>query len=205
MFKNKSKVDMITIFGSYYEVDPSEKLEQLNLIINPSLIPMKRRWRNNLISSKFMGDYVTTFYMDADGNKGKIQNEISGSVSYVANELLENMMKYSVKDHLDMFSISVHLFPNHVLINGINVASVDMRERLEFVIKELDENDPGELFIRRMEEESLGQQSSGLGLITMLNDYHAGLSWKIESLAKDRMRVCTQVKIAIESETGLVK
>ena len=84
--------------GSYGE--RSSECEYLTLAFSPLSAPLRSRWRNNGLSADFLGDYVTTFLptkgsMSADETR---QNEIRHAVTYIANELLENAMKYHERD-----------------------------------------------------------------------------------------------------------
>ncbi|WP_245912129.1 slr1658 superfamily regulator [Brunnivagina elsteri] len=85
---------MNQIFGYY--VDKPLNQDQLTLSFSPSSIPIKDRWRNNGLSADFMADYLTSF-IPTDENQpstAQRQSEIKSATSYIANELLENSMKY---------------------------------------------------------------------------------------------------------------
>src|ERR1700759_3929863 len=80
--------------------DPSHECEYLTLAFSPISAPLRTRWRNNGLSADFLGDYVTTF-LPGDGAvpaRESRQNEIRHAVTYIANELLENAMKYHQPD-----------------------------------------------------------------------------------------------------------
>jgi hypothetical protein len=76
------------------------KCEYLTLAFSPTSAPLRSRWRNNGLSADFLGDYVTTF-LPANGTLPAFkrrQNEVKHAVTYIANELLENAMKYHQPD-----------------------------------------------------------------------------------------------------------
>jgi hypothetical protein len=52
------------------------------------------------------------------------------------------------------------------------------------------------MFMRKLEESALSDTSSGLGYLTMINDYHAALGWKFDDHG-DVHKVTTQVVIKI--------
>ncbi|MBF0266353.1 MAG: ATP-binding protein [Gammaproteobacteria bacterium] len=187
------------IYGEYQSIDSDQSLEQLNLSFNPSSIPLKQRWRNNGLSADFLGDYVKTFFPkdESDPTTEYKQAEIKSNVSYIANELLENSMKYSSLNSHAMISIAVYLMPEQIIIQGINEGSEQQWSNLLKIINELQENDPADLFVQRMEQDALGETSSGLGLITMINDYDADLSWKVNTMHSGDKLITTQVKISI--------
>src|SRR5579863_550987 len=72
--------------------------EYLTLAFSPSSAPLRSRWRNNGLSADFLGDYVTTFLPANGDGAGKDQSEIRHAVAYIANEFLENAMKYHDPD-----------------------------------------------------------------------------------------------------------
>ncbi len=185
--------------GSYVEIANSDDIEQLNLSFSPSSLPLKQRWRNNGLSADFLGDYVTTFFPkdDSDPETSMRQAEIKGSVAYIANEVLENAMKYAYDNNDSMISISVFLLKDKIIFNGTNDVVKDQFEQLSKTANELLENDTNELFIQRMEENALSDTSAGLGLLTMINDYDANIAWKYTSTSNDVVNVTTQVTIKI--------
>ncbi len=87
---------MIEIFGDFSESKLNNE-EFLIIGFSPTSIPIKQRWRNNGLSADFVADYLTTFFpvSDEDPSTRERQVEIKGAVSYIANELLENAMKYN--------------------------------------------------------------------------------------------------------------
>jgi len=190
---------MSSTYGDFIKIGHRNKIEQLNLSFNPSSIPLKQRWRNNGLSADFLGDYVTTFYPvdDSDPSAELRQREIKDNLSYAANELLENSMKYTASYSQAMICISVFLFPHQILIYGVNEASAEQFTQLKGVIEELMNNDPADLFLQRMEQDAMGETASGLGLITMMNDYDAELAWHIEPSDNSSVIVTTQVKLTI--------
>src|ERR1700722_3706340 len=89
--------------------EPSGQCEYLALAFSPLSAPLRSRWRNNGLSDDFLGDYVTTF-LPVNGSTAAAegrQNEIRHAVTYIANELLENAMKYP--DHSIDIPIGIHL------------------------------------------------------------------------------------------------
>src|SRR5437867_9425726 len=87
----------------------AEKCEYLTLAFSPLSAPLRSRWRNNGLSADFLGDYVTTFLPAKSSVAGvdSRQKEIRYAVTYIANELLENAMKYH--DRQVDVPIGIHL------------------------------------------------------------------------------------------------
>lgn len=201
MHMNTSNVVDRQILGNFIQVLPPSK-EYLILSFSPSSIPLRQRWRNNCLSADFLADYLSTFFLDnsdcqEDSNK---QAEVKGAVSYIANELLENSMKYSAKTSTHPISIQIHLNPDSIVFQVTNSISDERTQQFENYIKTLLNSDPSELYIALLEQNALDEDNreSGLGLLTMLNDYGAKLGWKFERLSQNvEMRVTTMVQLAI--------
>src|SRR6476646_1178990 len=107
-------------FGKYRE--RSSECEYLTLAFSPTNAPLRTRWRNNGLSADFLGDYVTTF-LPTNGGKaavGSQQNEIKHAVTYIANELLENAMKYHERNVDIPIGIHLELAANHITVSVRN-------------------------------------------------------------------------------------
>ncbi|MBW4598236.1 MAG: hypothetical protein KME29_01125 [Calothrix sp. FI2-JRJ7] len=86
---------MTQIFGNFIE-KPQTK-EKLMLEFLPDSILVQEFWRNNDYAANFIADFFTTL-ITKNGSEGrdlKRHAEIKSATSYIANELLENAVKYS--------------------------------------------------------------------------------------------------------------
>ena len=87
---------MSQIFGNFIETFPPEH-DSLELNFTPNSLPLKKRWRSNRLSAHFIADYFSNFLPvdEDDPVQERRIKESKGAVSYVANELLENAMKFN--------------------------------------------------------------------------------------------------------------
>src|SRR5262247_1374129 len=83
--------------------------EYLKIGFSPNSIPLQQRWRNNGLSADFLADYLITFFPGEDSNGKGRRDEIKDAVGYVANELLENAMKFSYEPHRYPVTITMQL------------------------------------------------------------------------------------------------
>lgn len=199
---------MCIIFGDFLENFPPER-DSLELTFMPSSHSIKQRWRNNRISAHFVADYLSTFLPieDEEPNKERRIHESKGAISYIANELLENAMKFNDQksNHRIRFGIHFVYNPNASNITAIifttNSISSQTVEILQDFIKKLLSSDPSELYIHQIEKNAAEEnnQTSGLGLITIVNDYAAKVGWKFETLQNDPeiITVTTMVQIQV--------
>ena len=100
---------MIETFGNYVETN-LENQEYLQIGFSPSSIPLQQRWRNNGLSADFLADYLSTFFPGNDAKTLDKRAELMNAVSYVANELLENAMKFSYAPTKRSVSITMNLY-----------------------------------------------------------------------------------------------
>ena len=190
---------MKEVYGQFEELRPGPDSESLNLSFWPGYVPLKQRGRNNGLSADFLGDYVTTFFPLDDNEPATRQRqaEIRGAVSFVANELLENAMKFHDETQPEPITISLCLHKDQVVFHESNGSSSHAAAGFRAFVARLIESDPGELYMQQIEENAVSERSAGLGYLTMINDYGATLAWRFEPGANDGFRVTTQVTIKI--------
>ena len=200
------------IFGEFIENFPPEK-DSLELTFTPTSVPLKKRWRNNRLSAYFIADYFTTF-LPLDDSKYEQKKRIKESkcaVSYIANELLENSMKYNCEQAHSQIKFGIHFLGEDRLfavIFATNSITKENEQKLKNFINILSKNDPETLYIEQIEKNALTEQNalnkyeecSGLGLLTMINDYHALLGWKFETIKKSDAKSCFTVTTMVQLE-----
>jgi hypothetical protein len=195
-------MELIQIFGDFDEqLHHSE--EYLIIGFSPSSVSLKQYWRNNGLSADFLADYVTTFFPVEDDAADSLnrQIEIKGAVAYIANELLENAMKFN--DNATQFPISIRLqlYSDKIVIIITNTISPTDMLKFQQFIQKLQLEDPQELYIHQLEHNATADDSnhSGLGLLTMLNDYMAKIGWKFETLQIEPAitKVITMVQLGV--------
>jgi hypothetical protein len=190
---------MTEVFGRFVEIRHGRDAESLNLSFWPGRVPLKQRWRNNGLSADFLGDYVTTFFPldDAIPDTQLRQAEIRGAVSFIANELLENAMKYHDPALPEPVTIQLGLDSKQIVFHASNGAGEQAAGRFREFIARLQDGDPGELYLQQLEDNALAEQSAGLGYLTMINDYGAELAWRFQAGEGGGYRVTTQVTLTL--------
>lgn len=162
----------------------SGRCEYLTLSFSPLSAPLRSRWRNHGLSADFLGDYVTTFLLSkGDMAAGESrQNEIRHAVTYIANELLDNAMKYHQRDVDIPIGIRVELNSDGITVSASNGIGLGQAQRYKEFVKHLLEGDAGDLLLRQQEESARCSQltASRAGLLTMIADYGAKLGWRFE-------------------------
>jgi hypothetical protein len=186
----------------------SRECEYLTLAFSPTSAPLRSRWRNNGLSADFLGDYVTTFLPAKDGVPAfeDRQNVLKHAVTYIANELLENAMKYHQPDVDIPIIIHLELASDHITVSVSNGASVVQAGRYKDFVELLKQGDAADLLLRQQEESARSSEStlSSLGLLTMISDYDAQLDWSfhVHPTHPESMTVSTSAILPIKNVPG---
>ncbi|MEG3959681.1 DUF6272 family protein [Microcoleus sp. herbarium2] len=192
---------MIQTFGDFIELPASQ--EYLIIGFSPSSIPLKQRWRNNGLSADFMADYLATFFPGNEDDTSTIerQAEIKSAVSYIANELLENAMKFNNETSEYPIDIKLQLESDGVIFSVVNSISPQAVDKFQAYIQQLLASEPSELYIQQLEKNAADESctDSGLGLLTMLTDYTAKIGWKFQTVRQDPevIAVTTMVQLRV--------
>ncbi len=181
---------MIQTFGNYQEL-PENYLDFLTLNFSPSSLPLKKRWRNNGLSADFIADYFKSFFINQIDNS--LENEeqrvylenLKLAVKYVANELLENAMKFQDDTLPCKATIQFLWHANQLLFYVTNAINSNRVPRFQKLIQTILTGDPQQLYLQTMQSNTvleLFDSRSGLGLLSMICDYSADLAWKFQTI-----------------------
>ncbi len=194
---------MQQLFGNFID-DLSVQREYLLISFSPGSMPLKQHWRKNGLSADFLADYVANFLpMDSrEESWAGRKTEIKGAVGYIANELLENAMKYSAGDTGHPISIALHLYSDKLIFVANNsLRPGPVLDKLRQTIEVLLDGKPEDLYLQQLEHNAASSDSnqSGMGFLTMLHDYSASLGWKFETSPREPevFLVTTMVRVPL--------
>jgi len=168
---------MSQIFGQFRpDLHPSK--QYVTIVFAPASLPI--RWSNIGLSADFLASYFEAFFPQ-EATKAVSREEIKDSISYIANELMENAVKFH-HDRSQEISITVSLSNEELVFLTSNTVDAPNLPGFYSLIQELTSTDPGDLLIRRIETNAKNaiNAGSGLGLLTIMSDYHAKIGWKFE-------------------------
>ncbi|PZD71322.1 hypothetical protein C1752_06601 [Acaryochloris thomasi RCC1774] len=191
-----SQVSIPQQFGITSENIPRSE-EYLTLHFSPTAIPRQERWRNYGLSADFLGDYFSTFFPGDENAEQPISRRetIKASISYIANELLENAVKYSDIETDRAIHITLFLYEQEIIFQVVNYANQSRVEKYQSFIQKLLNSDLDDLYVQQLEQSALGSGESNLGMLTMLQDYSAKFGWYFEPVAESPN--LTQVKVTV--------
>jgi hypothetical protein len=176
--------NMIEIFGNFIE-NPSLGTEYLILGFSPSSASIKKRWRNNGLSADFVANYLSTFFGNSEDSQHSCQKkaENAHNVNYIANELLENAMKFSDASLPHPTTLKIHLYEDSIILITQNGIGEKEDKKLRAFIEKIITGDPEQLYLEQVEKNAEMERNvdSGLGYLTILNDYQGKLGWKFET------------------------
>jgi hypothetical protein len=194
---------MPQIFGDFVESFPPAQ-DSLELTFTPNSLPLKKRWRSNRLSANFMADYFSSFFpVDEDdpAQKRRIK-ESKGAVSYVANELLENAIKFNNQGTNFKIKFGIYFIEEADLtavLFATNSVSAEGLDKFQKFIQKLLYSDPEKLYVQQIEKSAEEENSgaSGLGFLTMINDYSAKIGWKFEIVQKEPKMIAVTTMVLV--------
>lgn len=185
---------MIQKFGLLLD-DLAMGEEYLTLHFSPTHAPRKKRWRNYGLSADFLGDYFANFFPGNDDPAQPInrRDTIKASVSYIANELLENAVKYSDETTDAAISITLYLYEEEMIFQVVNYANQSTATQYKTFIQTLLDSDLDEVYLQQLEQSAMGSSDSQIGLLTMMQDYSAKFGWSFGPYTDNPQLVCVNV------------
>ena len=129
-------------FG-YFCDDLLVSQQSLAIKFSPTSIPLKKLWRNNGLSANFIADYLTTFFpCESTNPETNGEQEVKSTVSYIANELLENAMKFNDRDSGYPISFGLHWHSSRIVCFTSNAVSLQSAKKFQVLIENLMTGDP---------------------------------------------------------------
>jgi hypothetical protein len=162
----------VTVMGDFVDPKETEFEGSLTFSIKAAYIEKGKLWKSKDLTAEFLGDFWRNI-LDIE--------EIKSTLHFVCAELLENAVYHSAKSDY-MIMIQLCFKTDELLVYVKNSAETKKVESFkEFVRSILETENLQKLFIQRMKNaKKSGSKRSQVGLITIMKDRGAGLSWKIE-------------------------
>lgn len=155
--------------------------------------PLGVTWQHASATCEFMGDIFATQH----AKTGMDYNEARHSIIYVVNELLENAIKFRSPGDIE---VRGSLEGGNFEVTVVNRTAPETAVKFQDMLAELTTRDPGELLIERIEANAADENSSGsgLGILTLMNDYGARLGWHFsEAPAGETVVLSTRASLTL--------
>jgi hypothetical protein len=188
---------MQQILGEYVERDSGR--ESLLIRFSTHAIPRPLRWQNNGLLADFLAEYWATL-LDAYAVPPERRDEIKGTIAYVANELLENLVKFNYQPERRPVNLELSLHADALRFYASNAIDPQAIEPFQAWIRRLLYKDPADLYREKMKRMGADKTDgrSRLGLLSLLNDYGARLAWKFERDAHDPQLVLVTTMVQVD-------
>jgi hypothetical protein len=182
------------IRGSYIEKLKEKAISESSISIKSD--DLYQNWRRVSLSSDFLAKYYSYFFPYYEkATEILSRHDAENSISFVLNELIENTAKYSNTGDKTV-NIKIMLLEKILLFDISNFITEKMAKSFLSLAQEILEGNPEELYMERLErnmEKDIGD--SGLGYLTLINDYGIVLGFKFEKIEHDIIRVTVQAKM----------
>jgi hypothetical protein len=151
------------------------------------------------LSSDFLAKYYSFYFPYREKAKGRISREAAeNSISFVLNELIENTAKYSNTTDTAV-QVRVLLLERTILLEVSNSVTATLADEFQATMREVLAGNTEELYLSKLEANLQGARSdSGLGFLTLINDYQIQLGFKFEKTGTDICRITVQASMNCE-------
>ena len=185
------------ILGTYQEGPAEKPLSETALHLAST--DMLQHWRRVSLSSDFLAKYYSFYFPYREKAKGRISRETAeNSISFVLNELIENPAKYSNTAETAV-RVRVLLLEGAILLEVSNSVSQALADEFLASMREVLSGNSEELYISRLESNlQKAKSDSGLGFLTLINDYKIGLGFRFEKTGREVCRVTVQADMSCE-------
>jgi hypothetical protein len=185
------------ILGSFRERQAETPASEAALNLDSA--DMLQHWRRVSLSSDFLAKYYSFYFPYREKAKGRISRETAeNSISFVLNELIENTAKYSNAAETAV-QVRVLLLERAILLEVSNSVSEAQAEEFMASMREVLSGNAEELYLAKLESNLLKPKGdSGLGFLTLINDYKIGLGFRFEKTGGDLCRITVQADMSCE-------
>ncbi len=182
--------------------------EYLTICFSPSASARQQRWRNYGLSADFLGGYFATFFPGNSQNNRAAddlmqRDTVKSAISYIANELLENAIKYHTDRSPESISISLFLYEDYIVFQSLNRVEPPSAEQFQAFIRDiLTTVDLDTLFAQQLEKAATGNGESHMGFLTMICDYGVEFGWGFERSSQLPELVQVEVQAYLSLKTA---
>lgn len=133
------------------------------------------RWSQCSATAEYFAEYFADVHARRCADEAA-RNEFIGTLSYIVNELVENAVKFSMGETVEV-TVSLEGEELVALVSNQILASTagGLLEKFRGLVS----GDPQEMLVARVEANAVNPDAgvSGLGFLTMMADYGATLGW----------------------------
>ncbi len=189
----------ILTFGDYTEIGKDTVKGRCRLILSfqSGTLNLDELWENSALSAKYLSTFWGNFFPEEHSGK-TLRRQVTDKVLYACGELLGNAVKFSYSPEY-LLEICLFLYHDELRIYVSNSVRPDEIKKFEAFVRRIVTEDTLMLFLEQMEQNAAEEDSgqSGIGILTMINDYGLKLSWKFETDESGVITVTTLARLPI--------
>ena len=192
-------MDAVTVLGNYREQKKKGSLSDSTLMLNAD--EMSVNWRRVSLTADYLARYYSYYFPYKEKALFTMsRNEAENTLSFIINELIENTAKYSNTPKKNVI-ITLSLEEKRLIFYISNYINQDTAQEFIDICKEIFEQNTEELYIKKLEENAeTGKGGSGLGYLTLINDYNIELGFKFEKIQEKIIKVTVQAAMKYKEE-----
>ncbi len=154
------------------------------------------RWSQCSATAEYFAEYFADVHARRCADDSA-RNEFVGTLSYIVNELVENAVKFSMGETVE---VTVCIEDDELVALVSNQILAVTVEGLVEKFRGLVSGDPQELLIARVEANAVNPDSavSGLGFLSMMADYGATLGWYFAAVQDNPQNVLLKTMARIQ-------
>lgn len=179
----------VTILGDFTEPESVDFEGLLSFTIKADYIEKDKLWKSKDLTAEFLGNFWRQLLDNED---------IKSTLHFVCAELMENAVYHSIKsDYLVMIQLCFK--SDELLVYVKNSAKTKETEDFKLFVRSLlKAENLQKLFVQKMKDaKKSGSRKSQVGLITIIKDRGAKLSWKFER-NEDITLITTMARISLK-------
>ncbi|WP_018900996.1 hypothetical protein [Rhizobium sp. 2MFCol3.1] len=159
--------------------------------------PLQLGWKHSGITSDFIAEVMAMPF----ASRKDSYNDVHHSISYLTNELIENAVKFRLPAEI---KIEACLGDAEFLLRVRNPIDPETSSVFQRKLDQILDDNPGDLLIQQIEANALSDGStSGLGLLTLLSDYGAKMTWEFCPHEMDSVMLTTTAAVAVPLTSNL--
>ncbi|OHE72341.1 MAG: hypothetical protein A2007_04770 [Verrucomicrobia bacterium GWC2_42_7] len=187
---------MKELYGIFEDTSSLPKLTSLQMQLNPEEFGIM--WRHCDVFSKLITDYAGTFLQEKRDSRYTSRNwfGLKDSISYLANEMLENALKFRDGGEI---SFQIDILESQVVFFVTNIIHKSKVAKFQELLLYYGSKPAEDILLETLEKNSTGDsKASAIGLLTIINDHEAKVSWEFEPLdpMTDFIKVTTSARLS---------
>jgi hypothetical protein len=192
-------MDNVTILGNYQEQEKKDTQSDSTLMLNAE--EMSNNWRRVSLTADYLAKYYSYYFPYKEKALFTMsRSEAENILSFIINELIENTAKYSNTPKKNV-TIKLCLEEKNLVFYISNYIDQETAREFISICKEIFGQNTEELYLKKMEENAeTGKGGSGLGYLTLINDYNIRLGFKFEKIQEKIIRVTVQAAMKYKEE-----